>query len=164
MTTISVMSCYIVDHVADEIRSNEARVTLHLDESTSDAVTTAGQEAVKKLRAKETYKKQTNRYQYVCFCSKQILTSQIIAEIIETILNFLAAKIAAISMFQIDLDKTWNYPRYCFEKSTFTPLFGVPDVSKVTLCVVTSSCFISCISVQLPKRHPLTTNDNSARQ
>jgi len=31
---ISVMSCDILDYVADEIRSNEARVTLQLDEPT----------------------------------------------------------------------------------------------------------------------------------
>ena len=31
---VSVMSCDISDHVAGEIRSNKARVTLQLDEST----------------------------------------------------------------------------------------------------------------------------------
>jgi len=31
---ISVMSCDVLDDVADEIRSNKARVTLQLDEST----------------------------------------------------------------------------------------------------------------------------------
>jgi len=34
-----------------------------------DAGTTVGQGGSKKFRAMQTYKKQTNRYQYVCFCS-----------------------------------------------------------------------------------------------
>jgi len=34
-----------------------------------------------------------------------MLTSKIITEIIETILNFLGAVIAAINLFQVDLDE-----------------------------------------------------------
>jgi len=37
------MSCHISDHIADEIGSNKARVTHHLDESTRDVGTTIGQ-------------------------------------------------------------------------------------------------------------------------
>jgi len=77
--TLSIkLSCDILDHVADEIRSNKARLTLQLDESTRDARTAGRQGAIKKLRAIETYKKHTNHYQYVCFCSATILTSQIL--------------------------------------------------------------------------------------
>ena len=36
------MSCHILDHVADEIGSNKARVTHQLDESTRGARTTVG--------------------------------------------------------------------------------------------------------------------------
>jgi len=32
------------------------------------------------------------------------------------ILDFLVARIAAINLFQVDLDKTWNYLWYCCEK------------------------------------------------
>jgi len=37
------MSCDVLDHVADEIRSNKASVTLQLNESTRNAGTTVGQ-------------------------------------------------------------------------------------------------------------------------
>jgi len=35
-----------------------------------------------------------------------MLISKIIAEIIETILNYMGARIAAINLFQLDLEKT----------------------------------------------------------
>ena len=68
-----------------------------------DAGPTVGQGG-SKVKDNGTNKKQTNRYQYVCFCSATILTSQIIADIFKKILN-LVARIAAINLFQIDLDK-----------------------------------------------------------
>jgi len=46
---ISVVSCDILDHVANEIRSNTARVTLQLDESTRDAASTVRQGGSKKV-------------------------------------------------------------------------------------------------------------------
>jgi len=50
----------------------------------------------------ETYQKIVTNY--VCFCSSTMLTSKIIIEIIEK-LNFLGARIAAINLFQDELDK-----------------------------------------------------------
>ena len=41
----------------------------------------------------------------------------------KTILNFLVARIAAISLFQFDLDKPWNYPQYCNEKCYSAPFW-----------------------------------------
>jgi len=43
------MSCDILDHVADEIRSNKAKVTLQLAESTRDTGMTVGQGGSKKV-------------------------------------------------------------------------------------------------------------------
>ena len=38
-------------------------------------------------------------------------------------LNFLVVQIAAINLFQFDLDKPWNYPQYCDEKCTSIPFW-----------------------------------------
>jgi len=32
------------------------------------------------------------------------------------------ARIAATNLFQVDLDKSWNYLWYCYKKGTSTPL------------------------------------------
>jgi len=77
------MSCDVLDHVTIEIRSNKARVTLQLDESTRDVGTTVGQGVSKKVEGIGTIKNQTNCYQYVCTCLATILTSQIKEEITE---------------------------------------------------------------------------------
>jgi len=52
-----------------------------------------------------TYKKQKIATYNTCFCSAAKLTSKTITETIETTLNFLGARIAAINLFQVDLDK-----------------------------------------------------------
>jgi len=44
----------------------------------------------------------------VCFCSSTMLTSKIIKEIIENNLNFLRARKAAVTIFQVNLDKLRN--------------------------------------------------------
>ena len=64
-----------------------------------------GRGAVKKLSAVETYKKQTNLYHYACLCSTTIMTSKIITEIIDNLLNFIVVRIAAKNLFRVDLDK-----------------------------------------------------------
>jgi len=115
--------------------------------------------------------KQTNCYQYVCFCSATISTSKTIKEFFvaatmlhrpeptkekvepttigikeieiptwilyvysaitdanstlivannhqtTTTLNFLVPRIAAMNLFQLDFNKLWNYPWYCYKKS-----------------------------------------------
>jgi len=70
------------------------------------------------------YKRQKHRYQHACFCLATMLTSKIIAEIIEkkNILNFLGARIAAINLLQCDLDKPWHYLWYSYEKAPLPPL------------------------------------------
>ena len=45
-----------------------------------------------------------------------MLTSKIVIEIIEKHYDFLDAWIAAINLFQVNLDKPWNYRWYCYEK------------------------------------------------
>jgi len=49
--------------------------------------------------AMETCEEQKNR-------SATTLTSKIIAELIKNILSFMGARIAAINLFQVDLDKS----------------------------------------------------------
>jgi len=54
----------------------------------------------------ETYKKQKKIVaNYVFFCSSTMLTLKIITEIIFWVLNFLGSGIAALNLFQVDLDK-----------------------------------------------------------
>jgi len=75
--------------------------------------------AVKELRAMQSYKEQKIVSSHACFCSATMLTSNIIPEIIEIILKFLGAWIAAINLF--DLIK---HEITCdtFIKSTSTPI------------------------------------------
>jgi len=63
------------------------------------AGTAVGQGAVKEVRAMEACKKQKIVTNYVCFCAASTLTSKVIAQIIETILNFVGARIVAIDYF-----------------------------------------------------------------
>jgi len=93
------------------------------------------QGAGKELRAMETYKRQKNRYRYNCFCSATILTSKIIKEFIESILNFLGGeKLQYICFnFQFDFDKPWSYPWYCYEKAPLPPLAPFWKVWEATL-------------------------------
>jgi len=51
-----------------------------------------------------------------------MLTPKSIAESIEIILNFLGARIAAINLFSVDFDKSWNWLWYCYEKAPSPPL------------------------------------------
>jgi len=53
------MSCDILDHIADEILSNKARVTLQINESTRDAGTMVGQGGSKNVEGNANLK-QTN--------------------------------------------------------------------------------------------------------
>ena len=59
-------------------------------------------------------------------CSATMLTSQIIAVITEIILIFMYARIAAINLFQVDLDKPWKY-LYCYVRA---PVFPFPPLWK----------------------------------
>ena len=87
------------------------------------------------------YKRQKHRYQHACFCLATMLTSKIIAEIIEkkNILNFLGARIAAKICFNailINHDITYDTPMkrhlcprcppFEREEGTISPLSGVP--------------------------------------
>jgi len=51
-----------------------------------------------------------------------MLTSKIIAEIIENHSQFLGARIAATNLFQVDLDKPYNYLWLCYENAPRPPL------------------------------------------
>ena len=65
--------------------------------------------AVKELRAMATFKKQKKLFSNnTCFCLAAMLSSKNITKM-KNILNFLGARIAAINLFQVDLDKLWNY-------------------------------------------------------
>jgi len=59
---------------------------------------------------------------YVCFCSSTSLTSKIITKIIENHRKFSGCPNICINLFQDDLGKPWNYPWYCYEKTTSPPL------------------------------------------
>jgi len=59
LSQLSVMSCDILDHIADEILSNKARVTLQINESTRDAGTMVGQGGSKNVEGNANLK-QTN--------------------------------------------------------------------------------------------------------
>jgi len=51
-----------------------------------------------------------------------MLTSKTIPEIKKNILNFLGARNVAMNLFQVDLDKPWNYPWHSWEKAPPPPL------------------------------------------
>jgi len=72
------------------------------------------EQKVKKLRTMETCKKQKIVTTCACFSAATTLTSKIIAEITETILNFMGAQIAAINLLQVDLDIMVMVTVYCF--------------------------------------------------
>jgi len=56
-------------------------VKLHKTQIAAKA--SVGQGSVKILKEMQTYKKQKNIHQYVCFCSSKMLTSKIITESVE---------------------------------------------------------------------------------
>jgi len=60
--------------------------------------------ALKQLKAMETYEKQKIVTKYVCFYSTK-LTSKLMTKIIENHSEFSGCRIAAIDLFQVDLDK-----------------------------------------------------------
>jgi len=71
-----------------------------------DAGTAAGQRAVNELGAMQTYKKQKNCYQLCLFLfSNNVDLKNNFRNYRKTILKFLDARIAAINLFQFDLDK-----------------------------------------------------------
>ena len=72
---------------------------------------------VKELRAVESYKKQKIVAKYVCFCSSTMLTSKIITEITENFSELSGDPNSCIYLFQVDLDKPWNYLWYCCDKA-----------------------------------------------
>jgi len=57
------------------------------------------------LRVMEICKKQKNVTNYACFCAATMLTSKILAEIIENLSEFSGWAMAAINLFQVDLYK-----------------------------------------------------------
>jgi len=73
------------------------------------AVGQGGGGAVKEFRAMETYKQQKNRYQLCLFLFINNVDLKNITEIMKIILNFLGTWMAGINLFQVDLDKPWNY-------------------------------------------------------
>jgi len=97
---------------------------LHIQGHWSRSSGTAG-EAVKELRAMETYKQQNNRYQLCFFLFINNADLKNITEIIKMILNFLGAWIAVINLFHVNLDKPWNYQWYCYEKAPPPPLLPI---------------------------------------
>jgi len=72
--------------------------------------------AVKMMRAMETYKKQKNRYQLCLFLFNNNVDLKNNNRNIEKSF-YLGARIAAINLFQVDLDKQWNYVWHCYEKA-----------------------------------------------
>jgi len=54
-------------------------------------------------------------------CSATMLTSKIITEILENFWNFVCARITAMNLFQVDLDKSWNYLWYCYVRALVPP-------------------------------------------
>jgi len=70
-----------------------------------DAGTAVRQGAVKELRAMCKLIKNKKSTYSACFCLATMLASKIIPEIMEDLLNFLGARIAAINLIQLDLNK-----------------------------------------------------------
>ena len=96
--------------------------------------------AIIELRERETYKKQKHRCQYAFFFFKQQCPLQHkLKNYRKPFWIFPGTRIAAINLFQVDIDKPWNYLWYTimkrylhprslpFERAgTLAPLSGVP--------------------------------------